>query len=144
MNARVAAISLLGGCVYFLVVFGAGMVLGTVRTLLVAPRLGEAAAVALELPIMLAISWIASSKTVRYFGVPGTTPARVLTGGLALLLLLCAEVGVSVIAFGRTVSAHFADYLETGTQLGLLGQVAFALFPLVQARRARATGPPGL
>jgi len=41
---------------YFLPVFALGFVLGTVRTLWLAPMLGELAAVAAELPVMLAAS----------------------------------------------------------------------------------------
>ncbi|MBD3765451.1 MAG: hypothetical protein IE927_12185, partial [Rhodobacterales bacterium] len=37
--------------------FALGCVLGVLRLTLVAPRLGEVAAVALELPVMLAASW---------------------------------------------------------------------------------------
>ena len=55
---RDATASLGAGLAYFAVVFAAGFVLGTLRVLVVAPHLGEIAAVVAELPIMLAVSWI--------------------------------------------------------------------------------------
>ncbi len=41
------------GLAYFAVIFGLGFLLGTVRTLLLEPRIGALPAVALELPVML-------------------------------------------------------------------------------------------
>ena len=46
----------LSALVYVAAVFAAAFVLGTLRVLLVAPRLGELAAVALELPVVLCLS----------------------------------------------------------------------------------------
>lgn len=40
---------------YFLLVFGAGFVLGTVRVLLILPLVGERAAELLEMPLMLTV-----------------------------------------------------------------------------------------
>ena len=45
------------GCLYALIVFVVGFVFGAVRVLLIAPRLGETAAVSIEAPFMLAASW---------------------------------------------------------------------------------------
>jgi hypothetical protein len=55
-------------------------------------------------------------------------------GGLALALLLVAELVLSVSLFGRTLATHLATYLEPAGYLGLLGQFVFAAFPLVQSR----------
>jgi len=44
------------GALYALIVFLIGFIFGTVRVLLLAPRLGEIAAVVLETPVMLAAS----------------------------------------------------------------------------------------
>jgi hypothetical protein len=45
------------GALYAIVVFSIGFILGTIRILLLAPRLGETAAVIVEVPIILAASW---------------------------------------------------------------------------------------
>ena len=44
------------GVLYFALVFGAGFVLGTVRTLWVAPRVGARKAELMETPIMLVVT----------------------------------------------------------------------------------------
>ena len=46
------------GDAYFALVFAAGFLLGSIRVLIIIPRSGEAVVVGLELPIMLAVSWI--------------------------------------------------------------------------------------
>ena len=47
------------GAIYFALVFGAGFVLGTVRTLWVVPRVGTRTAELTEMPIMLAVTIVA-------------------------------------------------------------------------------------
>jgi hypothetical protein len=59
-------------------------------------------------------------------------------GLLALTLLLSAEAALSVVAFGRDLAAHFAEYMRVGPMLGLLAQLAFAAFPVLQSRLDRA------
>jgi hypothetical protein len=55
-------------------------------------------------------------------------------GGLAFALLIIAELGVSVLAFARSVTEHVATYREVAAQVGLAAQVAFAAFPLIRER----------
>ena len=45
------------GALYANIVFLIGFILGTIRVLLLAPRLGETTAVIAEVPVMLAASW---------------------------------------------------------------------------------------
>jgi len=125
------------GVAYFAVVFAAGFALGAARVMLVVPRLSETAAVALEVPLMLVLSWIACRWVVRRFNVSPAASARLIMGGAAFALLMAGEVGVSVLGFGRTFAEHFAAYGAPGALIGLAGQIAFALMPLVQASRAK-------
>jgi hypothetical protein len=121
----------LAGAVYFAVVFALGFVLGAVRVLLISPRLGELAAVLLETPVMLAASWMASRWAVRRFGVPRSTAPRAAMGAIAFALLMAAELGVSVIVFGRTLAEHAAAYETFPGALGLGAQIVFAAMPLL-------------
>lgn len=126
----------LAAIAYFGAVFAAGFVLGTARVFVLLPRLGETAAIALELPIMLALSWIACRGLVARFEVPATLAARLAMGGLAFALLMIAELGVSTLLFGRSLGAHLDHYRQLPALLGLAGQIAFALFPVAQMSAA--------
>jgi hypothetical protein len=53
------------GVLYFALVFGAGFVLGTIRTLWIVPRLGTRMAELMETPIMLMITILVARWTVR-------------------------------------------------------------------------------
>lgn len=134
-NNHPLARAAIAGSVYFAAVFAAGFALGTVRVLLLAPALGESQAVVVELPVMLLLSWYACRRIARRFQVPANLPARALMGGLAFGFLMAAELGVSMLLFGRSVSAHLSHYLELPAMLGLAGQFLFAAFPAIQAGR---------
>jgi hypothetical protein len=125
--------ALRAGAVYFAIVFAVGFVLGTIRALVVVPRFGETNAVLIELPVMLALSWIVCASLVRRFAVPPRVAARAMMGGVAFALLMIAEACVSMFGFGRTLAEHLSVYQTAGAQLGLAAQVAFALFPVLQA-----------
>ena len=124
--------ALLAGAVYFGVVFAAGFALGAVRITLLVPAVGEPAAVALELPLLLLWSWWTCGRCLRRFVVPATVAARALMSSVAFVLLMAAEIGLDAALNGRDLAAHFARYHDTASLLGLAGQVLFALFPLLR------------
>ena len=127
--------ALKAGLSYFAIVFAAGFVFGTIRALALAPHLGGTLAVAAELPVMLAVSWIACSWIMARHSVPQKIGARLLMGGVAFALLISAEIILGVVGFGRTVYEFFGAYRTAEGALGLLAQVAFGTFPLIQLRR---------
>jgi len=120
------------GLAYFVVGFGFGFLLGTFRMFVIVPAIGEISAVMLEMPIILAISWFSSRWLIGRFSVPDRLPPRVVMGGLAFALLMLAEVGLSILGFGRTFAEHLASYRQVASILGLLGQLAYASFPSIQ------------
>ncbi len=124
--------------VYAAVVFAVGFVLGSVRVLVSAPRLGDLAATLLELPVMLAVSWAACGAALRRFDIAGRSEAAGM-GLCAFALLMAAELILSVFGFGRTLGQHFSAYATAAGAIGLAGQVAFGIMPLV-----RAPGEKGL
>lgn len=133
--------ALKAGLSYFAIVFASGFVLGAFRVLVLTPRLGETGALAVELPVMLALSWIVCLWLVRAQAVPPTIGARILMGASAFVLLMAAEAGLAVVVFGRSLAQHLAGYRVANAQIGLIAQAAFAAFPLIQlwaARRGRA------
>jgi hypothetical protein len=119
---------------YFLGVFAVAFCLGIVRTLIVAPRVGEAAAVLLEAPIILVVSWWMSRWCIRRFNVGDGTADRVLMGAIAFIVLMLAEFALSVLLFHRSPADYAAAFLTIPGALGLMAQICFALIPMAQAR----------
>jgi len=129
-------VGLKAGATYFALVYVVGFVLGTVRVLLLMPRIGETGAVLLETPIMLGTSWMASRWSANRFAVPAAVAPRLAMGGIAFGLLVVAETGVSILAFGRSWLDLLDLYRSLPGIIGLAAQVAFAFVPLLQALQA--------
>jgi hypothetical protein len=78
------------GALYAIIVFLIGFILGTIRVLLLAPRLGETTAVLVEAPMILAASWFVCRWWADRLDVTRTVLARSLTG---LVAVPSADVG---------------------------------------------------
>jgi hypothetical protein len=116
---------------------------GTGRILLLVPHLGETIAVLVEAPFMLMASWWMSRKCVARFKVSATPSRRILMGLVALVTLNTAEIGLAVLAFGKSPMGYFLDFESSAGAIGLSAQLAFASFPLLQMRRTiRGEYPP--
>lgn len=122
------------GLFYFLGVFAIGFALGTVRTLWLVPRFGALAAVAMEVPLMLLASWWACGAVLRRIRVPPARLLRLTMGGTAFLLLMLAELALAVWGFGQSAASYWAGFAAPAARLGLAGQIAFALMPLLRRR----------
>ena len=131
MNGRAVG----AGLLYFALTFAAGFALAPVRILVLEPRIGARAAELAELPLMLGISWLAASWTVRRFDVPPTFGARFAMGLLALALLLLAEFGLVLPLRGMTVAEYFATRDPVSGAAYYVALVAMALMPLAVRRR---------
>jgi hypothetical protein len=123
------------GLLYFVIVFAAGFVLGTLRVIVLLPLIGEIAAVAFELPVMLVISWLACRRLATQFSVPARIPHRLAMGAAAFGLLMLAEFSLSAFLFNRSAAEYFALFLTASGLLGIGGQIAFGLFPILQLRQ---------
>ena len=131
------AAALAAGGMYAAIVFAVGFVLGAVRVLVLMPRLGEIGALVIELPIMLAVSWFVCGWLLGRFSVRAAWRYRLVMGGSAFILLVIAELGVSILAFGRSMAEHFGTYRSWAAAFGLAAQVVFAAFPLIRKRGTR-------
>jgi hypothetical protein len=126
--------ALRAGIVYFVIVIAAGFVLGTIRTLVITPWLGPLGAVLVELPPMLAIAWWVCAWLIERFAVGEGLATRLLMGVVAFILLLMAELVLSLALFGGTVAGFAAAFGTPEGAVGLAGQVAFAAMPLLVRR----------
>jgi hypothetical protein len=122
------------GALYAIIVFLIGFILGTIRVLLIAPRLGKTTAVIVEAPMMLTASWFVCRWCVDRLDVRRTVPARSLIGLVAFLVLMSAETELGAV-FGRLLVDQLATYGSLAGAIGLAAQVIFAMFPVIQVWR---------
>jgi hypothetical protein len=104
---RLIVSTLKAAMLYFGLVFGAGFVFGIMRTLWLVPIVGERNAELLETPFMLIVVWLAARCIVgRMKALTGGH--RLAIGGLALLLLLLAELGVIMFLREQSLGEYVA------------------------------------
>lgn len=120
---------------YFALVFGAGFVLGTVRVLWIVPRLGARPAELAESPVMLVVSFFAARWVVRRLSLPSASAVRLGAGLMALGFLVAAELAVVFWLRRLTLGEYIATRDAASGTLYLASLVAFALMPLLVARR---------
>lgn len=120
---------------YFATVFAAAFLMGALRVTLIAPQIGPLAAVALEVPLILGLSWLVAGRVLRRWAL---TSGKALTmGALAFALLMLAEFTLAYALSSQTPPAFAATFLTAPGALGLAGQIGFALIPAI---RAQASG----
>lgn len=90
------------------------------------------AAVLAELPIMLALSWFACRLIVQQFAVPPQIAPRLIMGVTAYILLVAAEAAVALTLFGQSGAQFLQGFTRLPGELGLAGQIAFAILPLIE------------
>lgn len=117
---------------YTLSVFVFAFVIGALRVTFIAPGTGPLIAVALEVPLVLALSWIVADRVLARW--PLVQAQRVAMALLSFALLMVLEF-LTALAFGQT-SAQFLSAMTTPAgALGLAGQIGFALIPLFRQAR---------
>jgi hypothetical protein len=119
---------------YAAAVFAAGFVMGTLRVLVLVPRLGDTGAVLAELPVMLPASALLAWWAARRWRVPARAAARLAMGLVAFALLMLAETALATLGFGRPLAEHLAGYGDPSAWPGLAGQGMVALWPLILIR----------
>jgi hypothetical protein len=69
--------------------------------------------VALELPVILAVAWVACGWLTR--SVPATASARLAMGGLAFALLIAAEILLGLALDAQGIRHRRKSHLPDGT-----------------------------
>jgi len=117
------------GALYFGLVFGAGFVLGAIRTLWVVPRFGRRTAELMEMPIMLAATIVAARWIVLRLSVPSMWSVRLEMGCMALVLMLIAEFGFVLWIRGLSIKEYFATRDPVSGAAYYLLLMVFAIMP---------------
>lgn len=118
------------GLAYILPVFLCALALGAMRVTLLAPATGPLIAVALEVPVVLTLSWVIAGRVLgRWPDI--SRPALAVIAFASLMLLELA----TAMAFGQTTAQFLTTMTTPAGALGLAGQIGFALIPLVRQAR---------
>jgi hypothetical protein len=135
---RTAAAALL----YFLAVYTAGFLFGTVRVLLVEPRLGPFAAVLCEAPFLLLVIIAAARWAPRAAGMPRTGGTLVLAGFGALIMQQIADVIVGATLRGLSMPEQFARFATAEGAVYAAMLILFAFMPALVSKAERSTLAP--
>ncbi len=123
------------GVLYFVLVFAAGFALGTLRTLVVAPRLGARAAELMEAPVMVAVSFVAARWVVQRLAVPPIWTRRLALGTIALALMLLVEFTFVLRIRGLSLGEYFATRDPVSGAVYYAALALFAVMPMLVRRK---------
>jgi len=123
------------GALYFAVVFSAGFMLGTIRTLWVIPHVGTRTAELMEMPIMLVVTILAARWTGRHLSVQPMPSVRIGMGCIALLLMLVAEFGFVLWIRGLSIKDYLTSRDPVSGTVYYLTLILFAIMPLLVAKK---------
>jgi hypothetical protein len=90
MGAKMRGV-LRAGALYFTIIFVIGFALGTIRVLLLVPRLGAVTSELIELPIILTAAWILCDRLITHLQESRHWWERLSMGAIAFTLLMIAE-----------------------------------------------------
>ncbi len=123
------AAALFFGVRYYLIVFSFAFLMGVLRTLAVAPLIGQTKAVLLEVPIVIAVSWVAARLLLR--NISFSVVQLMVSGTTAFALTMASEAALAK----SLQDQNFTDWATSlVSPLGLVGVVAqliFAVMPLL-------------
>lgn len=123
------------GTLYFILVFAAGFVLGTIRTFLVVPHFGTRMAELMETPIMLTVIGLTARWVVRRLHVPYRVSLRFGMGCIALVLLLAAEFTLVLLLRGMSIKEYCATLDPVSGTVYYISLGIFAVIPLLVCRK---------
>ena len=121
---------------YFATVFAFAFAMGVAQTLVIAPLIGVTAAVLLEVPILLAGSWLIARRLLRDRDL--ALPQRIAVGAIAFVLTMASEVVLSALMRGQDVGEWAATVVTPIGLVGLAGQLGFAAIPALNGMRSRS------
>jgi hypothetical protein len=128
--------TILAGFVYFAIVFGTGFVLGVVRVLFLVPRIGERWAELAEMPIMGIAIFLTAGYILRRFPEIRSTSHAVVTGFLALALMVCAELGLIVVLQSQPLVEYLSSRDKISGSVYVAMLLLFALMPALRRRQS--------
>ena len=120
------------GFYYFLGVFAMGFILGAFRQFFLTPYTGPVIAVLIEMPLILLFAWYFCRFIIKKLAIASDLYGRLVMGLVAFCCLIIGEVMMAVLLEQRQAMDFFLMFDLPENRIGLGGQVAFALFPVIQ------------
>ena len=118
------------GSLYFLIVFGAGFALGTIRVLILVPYVGPLVATLIEVPVMLSIAYYACRMVFKRWPVSAKSKQRLAMVLIFLALLIIFEWQLGMLLFRQSAEQQWLMLTTPAGMIGLTAQMIAALFPL--------------
>lgn len=118
------------GLLYFALVFGAGFLLGPIRVLWLAPRVGERSAELIEAPLMLAAIALAARWIARRWTAGWSAPPVLALGACGAAAVLVADLAVGLGLRGMSAAQIFMDRDPVAGTVYYLLIALMALAPL--------------
>ena len=129
---------IINSLVYFGIVFSIGLLLGTIRVLVLLPWLGERLAELLEMPVMLVAIVYSARYLVFHLSPQASARSLLYVGLLALLLLLGFEFTLVLAIRGISIAEYIASRDPVSGSAYAISLILYALMPYLLARiRAR-------
>ncbi len=113
---------------YVALTFVAGFVVGMVREFIVRPMTGETAALLIEAPVMLVITFMAARWALTKMMPDADVNGRLKMGLIAFAWLMLLEIGGNYVLRGQT-PGQWITHLQTLP--GMISLLLFATFPLM-------------
>jgi hypothetical protein len=125
---------LISACLYFVIVFGVGFLLGPIRVLWLELSIGKTAAVAIETPFLLAAMIFATRQVPKWTGLDASIGSLAAMGIGALVLQQIADIAVAIGLRGMTLSEQIASFAKPEGLIYLSLIVLFAAMPVLVNR----------
>lgn len=122
--------SLKYGLVYFTLVFGAGFILGTIRVLLIEPKLGMRYAELIEMPVMLFVIYLSAGFVVSKMDQIKQRLPYFITGMSALVLLLLFEFTLVLGLQSLSIEQYLDSRDIVAFSAYIISLLIFAFMPL--------------
>ncbi len=122
---------------YFLLVFGAGFLLGIGRVLLVVPLLGERVAELLEMPLMLGVI-VATARWVVRHKLDARQFSALCVGFIALGFVLMADLAVGIWLRGMPAAEVYLNRDPVSGAAYYAALLLFAVMPAILAHLRHA------
>lgn len=109
-----------------------GFILGALRRFFLVAYMGPVIAVLLEIPLMLLFAWHLCRLLTEKLEIPSDISGRLVMGLIAFACLMVGEFLVAVQLQDGRATDFFMMFDLPENRIGLGGQIAYALFPVIQ------------